>query len=369
MRFGFMSEGETKESRSYLHRYRELIEEVQLAEQVGFDLFLASEQHFTFGGTISAPECLFSYLFAKTTSLRFRHAVMLLPHKINHPLRVAERIATEDILSNGRIELGTGRANTNLIVSGFDIDPEKSRAEWLESIRIIRRSFAEQPFSYEGEFLEIPKRYMLPLPIQRPHPPMSVAATSPESLRLAVEEELGVMTSSYFFGWPWFETLSEAYHEALDEKLGSTKEADSWEPHFSPLLYSFCAETDEEARKVGGESIYRAARLASIAFGRLAQKSQSYGYMAQADEIAEKIQDISWLVEESGTVVCGSPETCIEQIQRYVDMGANEIIIRIDGNEHEDTMRSIELFGKYVLPAFKPELAQVPEGVVEGGMT
>src|SRR5215204_107558 len=141
MKFGFMTEGEGTEGRSYYHRYRDLINEALLAEELGFDIFATSEQHFTFGAMISAPECLYSYLFPLTKRIRFRHAVCLLPYRINHPLRVAERIATEDILSGGRIELGTGRANTGLIVKAFEVNPEQTRDEWQEAVEIIRLAF------------------------------------------------------------------------------------------------------------------------------------------------------------------------------------------------------------------------------------
>jgi len=361
-----MSEGETAEGATYFHRYKELEHEILLAEEVGFDFFAASEQHFTFGATISAPEVFFPYMFSKTSRIRFRHAVALLPPQINHPLRVAERIATEDILSNGRVELGTGRANTALIVRAFGVDPDQSQEQWQEGVELIRRSFGEQPFSFEGKHFQVPKRYMIPQPIQRPGPPMSVAATSPKSQINAGKLGLGSMTSSYFFGWQWLETLYSAYRQGIDE---STYPVDQANHHFTPLLYTYCAETDEEARRDGIEGIYNAARLASISFARLAELSASYGYMAQAADIADKLADPDWLVNESGTVVLGSPETCIEQIQRYIDVGADEIILRVDGNLHRNTMRNIELLGKEVLPAFKPEFARVPEGMVKGGIT
>jgi alkanesulfonate monooxygenase SsuD/methylene tetrahydromethanopterin reductase-like flavin-dependent oxidoreductase (luciferase family) len=366
MRFGFMSEGETAEGKTYAHRYKELADEVIFAEQVGFDFFACSEQHFTFGATISAPESLFPYLFAKTEKIRFRHAVSLLPYQINHPLRVAERIATEDILSGGRIELGTGRANTSLIVKAFGVDPSESRDQWVEGVELIRAAFGEQPFTYKGKFFDIPKRYMIPQPIQRPYPPISVAATSPESQELAAKMGIGVMTSSYFFGWPWLEKLSEVYHRAMSSSEFPKEEANY---HFTPLLYSYCGETDAEATRDGFDGIYNAARLASIAFSRLAEMSASYGYMAQADEIADKLSDPSWLIEESGTVVCGSPESCIAQIQRYIDLGASEIIIRVDGNGHERNLRALELFGKEVIPAFRSPNDRVPSGMVTGGIT
>jgi alkanesulfonate monooxygenase SsuD/methylene tetrahydromethanopterin reductase-like flavin-dependent oxidoreductase (luciferase family) len=366
MKFGFMSEGETAEKQSYYHRYQDLVREVMWAEELGFDIFASSEQHFTFGATISAPECLYSYLFPLTKRIRFRHAVCLLPRNINHPLRVAERIATEDILSGGRIELGTGRANTSLIVKAFEVNPDQTREEWKEALDIIRLSFTEEPFSYKGKYFNIPKRFMIPKPIQKPYPPISVAATSPDSMESAAREGIGVMSSSYFFGWPWIEKLAKTYFDSIAALPQKPRNANY---QFTPLLYSYCAETDEEAQRDGWESIYTAARLAAISFARLAQISRSYGYMAQAEEITDKIRDPRWLIEESGTVVCGSPDTCIRQIQRYVDLGATEILLRVDGLTHKQHMRCLELFGRHVLPHFKDELACVPEGLVKGGMT
>ena len=366
MKFGYMSEGETAEGQSYFHRYQDLIKEVLFAEELGYDLFASSEQHFTFGATISAPESLYPYLFPLTKRIQFRHAVCLLPYQINHPLRVAERIATEDILSGGRIELGTGRANTALIVKAFEVNAEQTRDEWKEALDIIRLSFTENPFSYKGKFFDIPKRYMIPKPLQQPFPPISLAATSPDSMEMAAREGIGVMSSSYFFGWPWIEKLVKTYFDSIAALPERPKFANY---QFTPLLYAYCGETDQEARRDGLESIYNAARLAAISFSRLAQVSKSYGYMAQADVIAEKISDPDWLIEESGTVICGSPQTCIRQIQRFVDLGATEALLRIDGMPHDKLMRSLELFGRYVIPHFREEFATVPLGLVKGGLT
>jgi alkanesulfonate monooxygenase SsuD/methylene tetrahydromethanopterin reductase-like flavin-dependent oxidoreductase (luciferase family) len=138
---------------------------------------------------------------------------------------------------------------------------------------------------------------------------------------------------------------------------------------FAPLLYSYCGETDAEARRDGLESIYNAARLAAVSFARLAQLSKSYGYMAQAETIVDKIRDPDWLIEESGTVICGSPETCIRQLKRFADLGATQAMLRIDGLPHKKIMNSLELFGKYVIPAFRDEFVTVPRGMVKGGLT
>lgn len=365
LKFGFLTEGVVEENKTFLHRYREVVEEVRLADWLGFDFFCTSEQHFTFGASFSSPEVLFSYLFPLTKQIRFRHAVTLLPHKINHPLRVAEMIATEDVLSGGRIELGTGRANSTMIVGAFGVDPDRSRAEWKESLDVIRLAFTQSPFSYQGEFLDIPRRHLIPMPLQQPHPPISVAATSPEMQEIAAREGIGVMTSSYFFGWEWLETLSQLYHTTLEGLPGPIPNANN---HFSPLVYTYCAETDAEAKRDGAQSIYLAARLAAVGFAKLAKTSSSYGYMAQAEEIMDRIDDIDWLIEESGTVVCGSPESCRAQIERYVALGADEIIFKIDA-DHSRTKNCLELLAREVMPHFRPDWFKTPQGMLKGGLT
>src|SRR5437868_8986773 len=144
MRFIFMSEGETPPGHTHAQRYRELIDQALLAEQVGFDAFGTSEQHLAIGtATTSAPEVIFPYLMALTSRIQFIHLIMLLPKKINHALRVAERLATEDILSNGRLAVAFGRGNTTLALHAFEVDPKTTRSEQIEAIEIIRRAFTK----------------------------------------------------------------------------------------------------------------------------------------------------------------------------------------------------------------------------------
>ncbi|MFE5126291.1 LLM class flavin-dependent oxidoreductase [Streptomyces sp. NPDC056669] len=123
-----------------------MVEEVLLAERVGFDAFGSSEQHVALGtASVSAPEVLYPYLMALTSRIRFIHLVTLLPTRMNHALRVAERVATEDILSNGRVELGTGRGNTTLALRAFEVDPSENKSQWREGVELIRRAFLDDP--------------------------------------------------------------------------------------------------------------------------------------------------------------------------------------------------------------------------------
>jgi alkanesulfonate monooxygenase SsuD/methylene tetrahydromethanopterin reductase-like flavin-dependent oxidoreductase (luciferase family) len=192
-----------------------------------------------------------------------------------------------------------------------------------------------------------------------------MAATSPDSMEAAAREGIGAMGSSYFFGWPWIELLAKTYQDTF-KSITQPAHANY---NFTPLLYAYCAETDEEARRDGYEGLYNAARLATIAFSRLAQVSKSYGYMAQADQIAEKIHDPDWLIEESGTVLCGSPDTLVRQIKRYQELGATEVIIRLDGVGHEKVIKALDLIGRHVIPKFQDRYSVVPAGMIKGGLT
>ena len=359
---GFLSEAELLDGHtSYYHRYRELIREVLLAEEVGFDVFAASEQHFMHGATISAPECLFSHLIPLTQRIRFLYAIALTPFRVNHPLRIAERVAMQDVLSGGRMELGTGRSNATLTVKAFEFEPEETKRQWKEAVDVIRAAWRDEPFSYEGEFFNIPRRYLVPRPLQQPHPPLSVAASSPESHAAAAAEGLGVLSGASFFGWKWLEALADAYWTAASSANGSAGAAHT----YTPMFYTCCAETDEEAWRIGFESLHRTARFSLKGYARLAAQYPSYAYMAKAEEIEQLVADQDWLGTESGSVLCGSPATLVRQLSRVQELGATGVLLRIDGMPHKRVMETIELIGKEVLPHLKPELVRPAPAMVE----
>ncbi len=143
MRFGILYEIHTPKpwhEQSDYERYWQAIEEIKLAEAVGFDNVWAVEHHFTEEfAHCSAPEVFLAAIAQHTTTIRIGHGVVLLPKNYNHPLRVAERAAALDILSNGRLDLGTGRSATVLELRAFEIDPEETRTQWEEAIQVLGR--------------------------------------------------------------------------------------------------------------------------------------------------------------------------------------------------------------------------------------
>jgi alkanesulfonate monooxygenase SsuD/methylene tetrahydromethanopterin reductase-like flavin-dependent oxidoreductase (luciferase family) len=349
MRFIFMSEGETLPGQTHRHRYAELADEVMLAEEVGFDSFGTSEQHLAIGtASVSCPEVLYPYLFAKTSRIRFSHLVTLLPSRINHALRVAERIATEDILSNGRIELGVGRGNTLLALHAFEVDPKKNKSEMIEGLEVIRRALTREIFSYVGEHYKIPPRSLVPKPVQRPLPPIFMATGSPDSVRLAAELGIGALVGGYYLGFDFVKNMLNIYDEAL---AGASHE---YPAHSEKLVAvgggMHCAETNDEAY-AWAKTLTETTVLSIGAYDQLSKLSKDYEYMGAVSNV--NFHDEKYLLEESSGFIVGDPEQCIKQVQRFADLGADALVMRIDGLPHKELMKSIELFGKYVIPTFK----------------
>ena len=359
MRFIFMSEGETQPGQTHLHRYHELVDEVLLAEEVGFDAFGTSEQHVAIGtASVSSPEVLYPYLMAKTSRIRFSHLVTLLPTRINHALRVAERLATEDILSNGRIELGVGRGNTTLALRAFEVDPTKNKSEMIEGLEVIRRALSNDIFSFVGEHYKIPPRGLVPKPVQRPLPPMFMATGSPDSVRQAAELGVGAMMGGYYLGFEFVQNLLNIYDEAL---ANATANGMHEHPVHAEKLVAVgggmhCAETNEEAYE-WAKTLTETTILSTGAYAQLAKLSKDYEYMGAVGNV--DFHDHKYLLEESSGFIVGDPERCIAQVQRFADMGVDALVMRIDGLPHKELMKSIELFGKYVIPTFNDKASVV----------
>lgn len=184
MRFMVATEAETPLGTTHHRRYKEVLEEAKFAEEMGFHTWGTSEQHFMSPvSCISAPEVLYGTVAAITSRIRIRHAIVLLPFAFNHPLRVAERIATLDIVSDGRAELGVGRGNHLTQLNAFGGDAEQTRPEMVEAVEIIQKALSRPSFSHHGKLMNIPEVSLCPRPVQQPFPPMFMVATSLESHR------------------------------------------------------------------------------------------------------------------------------------------------------------------------------------------
>jgi alkanesulfonate monooxygenase SsuD/methylene tetrahydromethanopterin reductase-like flavin-dependent oxidoreductase (luciferase family) len=366
MKFGFITEGDTKSGTTHYTRYHELVEQVQVAEKMGFDMFGASEQHLAIGGaSTSAPEILYGYIMALTSRIRFAHAIVLLPMRFNHPIRVAERIATLDIMSHGRMEAAMGRGNTMLALRGFEVSPEDNRAQQLEAIDVIRTAFLDDPFSFVGHYYKIPPRSLVPKPVQYPHPPLALAATSPASHTLAAEKGIGVVSFANFSGFDVLRKNLSVYDRVFDETQHTIPTQRNKAVLISGLV---CAETTAEAREEF-LPILEYVKLAVDAYDRLATTDDTYAYVKDIKQnVDENVMDVDYMLNDSASFIVGSPDDCIDQVRQFEALGIDEMWLRIDTTKHEEILGTIERFGKYVIPHFKSKHAVVrtPEDVIAG---
>ena len=356
MKFGLMYEIQVPEPHHpgiEQERYKQVLAQVDLADEMGFDYFWTVEHHFLREFShCSAPEVLYGAISQRTKRIRIGHAVALLPGQYNHPVRVAERAAVLDILSDGRMDLGTGRSTTLIEMDGFEVNPEDTRAQWEEAVRMIPRMWTEETFSHEGQFYTIPPRSVIPKPVQQPHPPMWVACSQPDSFRSAGEMGLGVLCFN-LGGYGQMEERVAAYREAV-------KHANPVGQFVNDQVAALCmihvAEDDEEARRVAAPEgewfVNKAEELYQPWQGR--QVPSSYQFAVSAIQ-EERVNKTAADHIESGAFAMGNPDTVIKVLKKYEEAGVDQILCSMQmGNlAHSRIMDSIKLFARHVIPYFK----------------
>ena len=356
MKFGMMYEIQIPEPH-YLgieyERYHQVLAQAELADEVGFDYFWTVEHHFLREFShCSAPEVLYGAISQRTKRMRIGHAVALLPSRYNHPVRVAERAAVLDIVSDGRMDLGTGRSTTLIEMDGFEVDPEDTRGQWEEAISMIPRMWTEDPFSHEGQYYSIPPRSVIPKPVQKPHPPLWVACSQPESFRSAGEMGLGVLCFN-LGGYSQMEERVGLYRQGLKNAnpVGAFVN-----PQVAALCVTHCGEDNEEARRVaapeGAWFVHKALELYGPWQGRNVPDSYKFAVDAVHDERAQKTAQDHL---DSGAFAMGDPDTVIKVLKGYEAAGVDQILcfMQMGNLAHSRIMDSIKLYGKYIIPYFK----------------
>lgn len=330
-------------------RYAEMVREAQLAEEVGFSCYSLSEQHFgTTIATVSSPECFLGYLAAATAEIRLRVTSFVLL-SYNHPLRVAERTATLDVLSDGRFELGTARSNNPRTLEAFGVSPDETRAMWDESLTIIRKALSQETFDHHGSLWQIPELTVMPRPIQAPHPPIHVSATSIETHVNAGKRGIGMMTgNSLPGGWEYLERAVAAYRDGQKEADVGPGVLTDCTGALAALAY--CAPTKEQAQEVAREPAMRFVTEVAKWYERLSKESSEYSELGPLKEIVDRSEDLDHLVERAPYLSIGTPDFFVERCEKLAAIGYEEFILRIDGMDHERNLATIELIGREVIP-------------------
>ncbi|ANS31952.1 hypothetical protein R1CP_36730 (plasmid) [Rhodococcus opacus] len=363
MRFILMSECGTRRGTTHHRRYFDMIEEAVFAEEMGFYGWGTSEHHFFNDIAVTpSPECLYTAVALKTNRIRLRYMSRLV--SAIHPILIAEQTAVTDILSNGRIELGTARGNTLLQLDAFGVSLEETKGRSEEALELIVRALSNDTFSHEGKYWgTIPERRLSPKSLQEPHPPLYKIAQGAESAADARRRGLGMITSDLYLGWDTLGTYLDAYNNVPADDINPVGKY-VVKSAASSVMTARCAKTNDEALAHAEDDLLMFAQMIiNDVYVQLAERSpEQYGGFTRFAELREHADDAAWLRECGPTVLVGDPEHCVQQVQRTAEMGADEIILRIDGGTHDEIMQSIEHFGRYVIPYFSN-----PGGVLRSG--
>lgn len=339
--------------------YHQALEQVELADRVGFHYLWEVEHHFLVEYShSSAPEIFLAAASQRTKNIRIGHGVALLPGPFNHPIRVAERAAALDIVSKGRVELGTGRSITEQELGGFGIDPADSRPMWEEAVQMIPKMWTSDTFSWEGDYFSVPPRNVIPKPVQKPHPPMWMACTQPESFRIAGSKGLGALSFGFIAPGVLEASLS-VYRDAAKkaEPVGAFVNN-----QFAATTFGCVASTDEEALESGrpaAEFFQDSIGVLFVPWGKKENVPSSYQYYTSLAQMVEERQKNATGNEfqeawESGAVAIGSPERVRGVVAKYAEAGVDQLILMVQAGRisHESCMQTIKLFGEEVIPHF-----------------
>src|SRR5689334_9161340 len=254
MRFGIFYEHQLPrpwEPDSEHRLLKDALEQVELADRLGFDFVWEVEHHFLEEYShSSAPEVFLAAASQRTKRIRLGHGIVQIPPPFNHPARVAERVATLDLVSGGRVELGTGESSSQAELGGFGVDRETKREQWDEALDAITRMLVEEPFAgYEGDFLKMPPRNVVPKPKQKPHPPLWVACSRRETILLAARKGIGALSFSFVEPEDAKEWVREYYELIESEECEPAGFAVN--PNLSVVLPMMCHEDEAQAIEKG----------------------------------------------------------------------------------------------------------------------
>ena len=332
--------------------YEDVLKGAELAEELGFDSVWLAEHAFSEHGVISSPHSLLGAIAARTRRVKIGVACTIVPWY--HPLRMAQDLATVDIISEGRLVVGVGRGYQKREFDAYGLDISESRARFVEGMDIAVKAWSRERLSYEGSFHTIPEVMVVPKPVQKPHPPIWMAVThSPESVDIAVRNRWGLFT----VGSTFFPAAPEADEDLIKLYTGKMVEAGVAPEDVTVVAVRnlYVAETDEEAFDVMRPRIEWATEMG--AYLREPVSSMAHELRGYEHYVRDPFLDPELLArrgkERAGAV--GSPETVTATIKALQSINVTHFLGHVDtgGLPYDEVEKALRLFAKEVMPEFK----------------
>src|SRR5580704_4984094 len=334
--------------------FQDALSQVELADKLGFDNVWEVEHHFLEEYShSSAPEVFLAACSQRTKQIRLGHGIVLMPPGYNHPARVAERIATLDLVSNGRVEWGTGESSALLELGGYGVAVADKRPAWREAVEQCANMLAMDPYpGFQGEFFSMPTRNVVPKPVQKPHPPLWVACSNRETIKLAARLGIGALTFAFVDPGEAKQWVDD-YYRIFKEECVPIGHAVN--PNIC-MVSSFSVHRDaEEARRRGLNGF----RFFTYALGHHYGFGEHKPGRTNIWEAFEKA--LPSLPDQGGAGGIGTPDQLREHLRKFNDAGVDQVAFIQQGgrNKHEHICEALELFAAEVMPEFKErELAR-----------
>jgi alkanesulfonate monooxygenase SsuD/methylene tetrahydromethanopterin reductase-like flavin-dependent oxidoreductase (luciferase family) len=339
-----------------LRLFQDALAQVELADRLGIDYAWEVEHHFLEEYShSSAPEVFLAAASQRSRRIRLGHGIVLMPPGYNHPARVAERVATLDLVSGGRVDWGTGESASRAELEGFGINPADRRAMWRETVEQVANMMAMDPYpGFTGQHFSMPARNVVPKPVQKPHPPIWVACSNRETIHLAAQLGIGALTFAFI-------DPAEARHWVTDYYETFRRECvpigHAVNPNVAMVTGFSCHADAAEAARRGSDGFrfFQFALAHHYVFGRHKPGRTDIWtrYLAVRDQLGTEVLG-------GGTGCIGTPAQLRESLRIFQDAGVDQTIFIQQGgkNRHEHICEALELFATEVMPEFHERQAE-----------
>lgn len=345
------------------------LDQVELADRVGFDYIWEVEHHFLEEYShSSAPEVFLAAASQRTTRIRLGHGIIQTAPRFNHPVRTAERVGTLDLISGGRVDFGSGESSSEAELGGFGVDFATKRDQWEEGLRVAIRAMTEEPFTgHDGSYCQVPARNVVPKPYQKPHPPLWVACSRRDTILLAARHGIGALSFAFI-------DPEEAQRWVHDYEQVFANECVPIGRAVNPTIACVTPMKlhDDEAtalqRGLEGANFFGYSLAHYYVFGahqpgttdvweEFVTRRAEHGYSPEIDAALAQERLGAKLAAGDNTGLrgaIGTPDQVRSFLRRYEDAGVDQVIFVLQAgrNRHEDIMESIQRFGDEILPEF-----------------
>ena len=349
--------------------YKDALDQIELADRLGYDYVWEVEHHFLEEYShSSAPEVFLGAASQRTSRIRIGHGIVQLPVNFNHTARIAERIATLDLVSDGRVEFGTGEASSEAELGGFGIDRATKRDQWTETLDAATRMFVESPFAgYDGEYLKMPVREVVPKTLQKPHPPLWVACSRRQTIHLAATKGIGALSFSFVEPDEARMWVNDYYDTIASDECVPGGFAVN--PNIAVVLPLMVHDDEQTAieRGIDGAHFFGYSLGHFYAFGahkpgrtsvwdEFQRNRDAYGFARPIAARTGQVLGAQLFERGIGSLrgAIGTPDQVRGLLRMYAEVGVDQVIFvsQAGNNRHEHICESLELFAREIMPEF-----------------